>query len=257
MESLTSGTQTSHILPAPSPRRSWSKQIFAFIAGVVVSVVCFRIYEIATTPVAAIVNGTRITVAEFERDVAMMEKGAALQGIDVNEPSIHTEIRTQALNNLVMNELLLGAARRSGAKTDDASIQKAYTELAESVGGEEELLSRMETVGLSRDTLMDNITARLLVDAYLEANTDIESLTVTDDEVQTYIASMESAGITMPPLEEIKPDIEASLLAEKQQELMNTHIEELKNKADITIKLADMAPEATNVSIDETGKAVE
>lgn len=248
--------------PTPVEKKKESyRPLIAFALGVLVSVGGFRLYDIFTTPVAAIVNGTRITTEMFEKDVAMMEKGAALSGVDVNDPLVKKDIRTQALNNLITNELLIGAARTSGAVTDDASIQTAYEELMTDVGGEEALVSRMEAVGLTRETLMDNIKDRLLVDTYLEGATDIKTATVTDEELQAYVAQMASAGLGMPPsIDDIRPQLEATLLAEKQQQIVLDHIEKLRSEADIVIKIEDAvtvsASEQNNTEV-TAGEAVD
>jgi FKBP-type peptidyl-prolyl cis-trans isomerase (trigger factor) len=176
-------------------------------------------------------------MAELDHDVEMMKKGAALQGVDVADPLIIEEIRTQALNNLITNVLLLTAAQNAGMKTNAEAIENSYNELATSVGGEETLLERMSSVGLTKETLLENISDRLVVDQYLEAETDIETLAVTDEEVGAYVAQMTDAGMTVPPLEEVGEQIKASLLAEKQQAAVSAHIEELHASADIEIKV--------------------
>lgn len=246
----------AEVVSSPTPKVVEKKKsyrpLIAFVLGVLVSVVGFRMYELFTTPVAAIVNGNRISMEMLESDIAMMEKGAALSGVDVTDPLVKEEIRTQALNNLITNELLIGAARGKGATTNDADIQTAFEELMADVGGEEALKERMETVGLTRETLMKNISDRLIVDAYLEGETDIETVAITDEEIQAYVAQMESAGLTLPAsLEEVRPQIEATLLAEKQQEIVYAHIEKLRSEADIEIKVdGAVAPEETEEALE-------
>ncbi len=254
---VTISPSSPDTLGVPKKKNTWFKPLIAFCLGIIVAVVGYRGYLIITTPVAAVVNGTRITMSELDRDVDMMKKSAALQGLDVTDTTLVNEIRTQALENLIMNALLLGEAKKQDVATSDEEITTAYTELAESVGGEETLLSRMDAVGLTKETLMKNIADRLHVDAYLEAVTDIETLEITDDEVKAYVASMESAGLTMPPLEEVGEQIKASLLAEKQQELINTHITELRAGADIEIRISTTTETGTDEETGDTPKEEE
>jgi hypothetical protein len=209
------------------------KSLIALLAGVIVAVGGYYGYEYMTVPVAAVVNGEKITVAELEENVAMMMKGAELQGIDVNDPAIQEEVRTQALTNLVNNELLLGAARRAGVGNNEAAVQSAYNDLVTELGGEETLKERMATVGLSPETLMSNISDRLTVDAYIEAETDIENTVITDEEIGAYLAQIQTDGVTLPPLEEIRPQIEATLIAEKQQAIVDALLEKLRSEAKI------------------------
>ncbi len=223
----------------PSSTKAYLKYIGAFLLGVALVGVGYMLYERLYGNVVAIVNGTRITLASYEENVSMMMTSAELQGIDVSDPVVADEIEKQALENLINNELLIGAARNAGMGADVAAVQSAYDALVDEVGGEEELKSRMETVGLTSDVLKSNISDRLIVDQYIEAETDIETLTVAEDEINVYVTSLTEGGITLPPLEEIKPQIEATLLAEKQQQVVDELITRLRSEADITIRIAE------------------
>ncbi len=224
-------------VPTPAPTRRIPKHYLAFVGGLILALAIGYFFFIRTAAdVAAVVNGTKITAAEVAESADMMTKSAELQGMDVSDPVVLEQIRAQALENLINNELLMGAARQSGVTANEASIQSAYDELVTQVGGEEELQTRMATVGLTTDTLMGNITDRLIVDQYIESSTDIETITVTDEEIQTYLNSIVTDGVELPPLEEIKPQIEATLLAEKQQTLVNDLIEKLRSEAKIEIR---------------------
>ncbi len=208
------------------------------IIGLVVAVAlgaAYYMYNRAQEDVAAIVNGTRITEAELTENIAMMTKSAEMQGIDTSEMTVTSEIRTQALENLINNALLIGAAKKEGKVANEAAVQAAYDTLVSELGGEEELKTRMEEVGLTSDTLYKNIGERLMVDSYIESATDIETLTITDEEITTYLTSIETEGVKLPPLEEIKPQIEGTLLAEKQQKLVADLIQKLRTEGEVTI----------------------
>ncbi len=220
----------------PESMFSKYKPFLALVLGIAISVGGYAAYDHYTEPIAAKVNGAKITQAELAESVQMMMKGAELQGIDVTDEAVRTEITSQALTNLINNELLLGAARKSGVSTNEAAVQTAYDSLVTEVGGEEELKSRMETVGLSLETLRGNIGDRLMVDEYIETETDIETITVTDEEITAYLSTIQTEGITLPPLEEIRPQIEASLIAERQQAIVDALIEKLRSEATIEIK---------------------
>jgi hypothetical protein len=224
---------------AVTPKESFISRfrpLIALLIGVAIAVGGYFGYERLTVPVVATVNGAKITETELNENIDMMTKSAEIQGIDVSDPAIVAEIRSQALTNLVNNELLMGAARSAGVSTNEAAVKTAYDSLVTEVGGEEELKSRMESVGLTSETLMGNISDRLLVDQYIEAETDIKDITITDEEIEAYLASVSTEGVTVPPLEEIRPQIEASLIAEKQQQIVDALIEKLRTEATIEMK---------------------
>ncbi len=216
-------------------RKSYLKYVLLGIVVAVASGALYNTYVKTHADAVAIVNGTRITQTELDENVAMMTKGAAAQGIDITSTTTLEEIRTQAIENLVNNALLMGAAKNAGKEADEAAIQTAYDKLVGEVGGEEELKTRMAAVGLTRETLFKNIAERLMVDAYIESETDIKSLTVTDAEVTAYLDSIKTEGVTLPPLEEIRPQIESTLLVQKQQKVVADLIEKLRAEGKVEI----------------------
>lgn len=187
--------------------------------------------------VVATVNGKRIYQKELDESVALMEQSATMQGIDVSEESVRTEIRNQALGVLVNNALLITAAEGAGFEASAEEIETTYGELVEQIGGQEALTARMTEVGLTEDKLRNNIKERILADQYIESATDIENLNVTDEEVAQFVASLGTQGTELPPLEEIRPQIEAQILSGKQQQLVAALIEELRAKATIELKI--------------------
>ncbi len=231
----TSAPEVPETAPAQK-KSSMMKPLIALIVGIMVAGGGYFAYDYLNTPVVAVVNGTKITEAELKENVDMMTKSAEMQGANVSDETVAAEIRSQALTNLINNEILMGAAQRAGMSTNEAAVKTAYDSLVSEVGGEEELKTRMETVGLSSETLMGNISDRLMVDEYIEAETDIENITITDEEIETYLASVNTEGVTLPPLEEIRPQIEATLIMEKQQAMVDALIEKLRGEATIEIK---------------------
>lgn len=232
----TAATPETPVTPEPTtPKRSLKKIIGAVILIAIIGVLGYVGYTRMRVESVAVVNGTKITKVELDKNIAMMTKSAALQGIDVTDINVINEIKSQALTNLVNNELLKGAAQKAGLSTNEAAVKSAYDSLVSEVGGEDALKTRMESVGLTPDTLMGNINDRLVVDQYIESQTNIKDLTVTDDEIKAYLASVQTDGVELPPLEEIRPQIEATLLAQKQQKIVDELIEKLREEGQVTI----------------------
>lgn len=237
---VTDATIITETTPTPSDpapvKKSYIKYVLLGVVVAVVFGVLYNVYTRTQKDTVAVVNGTRITQTELDENVAMMTKSAEAQGVDVADATVTSEIRTQALENLISNALLTGAAKKAGKGANEAAVKTAYDSLVAEVGGEEELKTRMETVGLTTETLFKNIGDRLMVDAYIESVTDIKSLSVTDEEITAYLDSIKTEGVTLPPLEEIKPQIEATLLAEKQQKVVTDLIEKLRAEGEVEIR---------------------
>jgi hypothetical protein len=187
--------------------------------------------------VVAVVNGKNIHKKALDESVALVEQNPALYGIDPKAEDATTQIQTQAMEVLVTNALLITAAEKGGYTVTDEDVENTFGELVTQLGSAEELQKQMATVGLTEDKLRSNIRERELVDQYLAAETDLENITVTDADVEEFVNMLTSQNIEIPPLEEIRPQIEAEIKTQKQQELINGVIVRLREEATIEMKL--------------------
>ncbi len=186
--------------------------------------------------VVATVNGTKIYQTELDESVNLLSQSAAAQGADVSDPATLAEIRTQALEVLISNTLITAAAEEEGITVSTEDVQKQYDGLLAQFGTQEELTAKMTEVGLTEEKLRENISDRVLADRYVEAVTDIETVTVTDEEIAEFVKTISEGGTEIPPLEEIRPQIESQIIMQKQQEIVTALIEKLRAEASIEIK---------------------
>ncbi|MBY0537928.1 SurA N-terminal domain-containing protein [Patescibacteria group bacterium] len=189
-------------------------------------------------PAAAIVNGTKISKADYDKNLTQLQTGATAQGIDVNNESIQSEIKQQAIDVLINTELLRQAAYSEGALVTDEQIEARYQEIVTSIGGEEQLAAKMVELGITEPALRKDIEGEILIQGHLSKAVDISKVTISEQELTdayTQISGTAATGVTVPPLEEIKTQLEAQLKTNKEQELVNAYITELREAATIEI----------------------
>ncbi len=195
-------------------------------------------YMMSTTGgTVAVVNGKKITQKEFNENISLIEQAATAQGADITKTDVQKEIHDQALTVLVNNALLITAALDEKITVSDDEVKVKYDELIAQLGSEDELKKRMVEVGLTEEKLQNNINERILFDKYIESKTDMSALTVTDEEIRAFIETINTGDAKLPPLEEIKPQIEAQLLSQKKQQVVDDIIATLRGEAEIDIKI--------------------
>ncbi len=232
--------EASPIEPAPTPFYKSKHLIGALvIALVLLGGAGYFVYTqyYKDGGVVATVNGSKIYKTELEESMGIIEQAALAQQIDITQETAKQEIQKQALDVLVNNALIIGGAEKAGFVAGDEDIQEKYDELVASVGNVEELNSRMASVGLTEAKLRENIKERILADQYIESATPIEEITVTDEEVTGFLASLNVDMATLPPLEEIRPQIEAEIKNQKQQKIVEELIQNLRKDANIVVKI--------------------
>lgn len=180
----------------------------------------------------AVVNGKHIYQEELAESISLIEQSASAQGANLTDESVRSEIRTQALEVLVNNALLITAARSAGISATDADIQAKYDELVTELGSQEELTKKMAEIGLTEKKLRINIEERILADGYIETHTDLKNLSVTDEEVAELMKTIPE-GEQKPSTDEIKQWI----LSQKQQQVVTDLIAKLRAEGKVNILL--------------------
>lgn len=190
--------------------------------------------------IVATVNGEPIYRVDYEDNLQVLEENAAAQGINTDDEAFKADASTQALDNLINNRLLVSAAHDADIQVADADIDAVRSQLVESVGGEEALAARMEEIGLTEDQLHSNIEERILIENYIESVSDVESITVTDEEIQAFIdqnVPPDAETGEMPSMEDLRPVVEAQIRSMKQQEMVAKVIDDLRAAATIDVRL--------------------
>lgn len=185
-------------------------------------------------PVAR-VNGEEISRADYQTQISQLQTNATQQGMDPEEASVQAQIQQRAVDTLVNTELLIQASQNADLAVSAEEVESEFQAIAEQAGGTDALQTRIEEVGLTEAEVRQNIEDELLIDAYLSANTSDDALTVSDEEVQAFYDQISQGQEGVPPLADIRGQIETQVAQTKQQELIAGIIEELKANADIEI----------------------
>ena len=188
-------------------------------------------------PAAAIVNGVKIPLAQYEKNREQLIQTATLQGLDPTNESIATQINAQALDVLVNTELLRQAALAEGITVTKEDIDTRYEEIVATLGGEEQLATKMTELNITPESLRVDIEGEILIKKHLDTAVDLSSVTIDQKEVQAVYDQANTPGADIPPFAEVKAQIEAQLKATKEQEKIGKYIETLKTEAEIETKI--------------------
>jgi len=253
MDAVTSNTVSEEIVADVTPAVEAETPAVPFyknkqmIAAIVIAVVLivgaggyYTYTKYFNDPTVAVVNGKKIHQTELTESLGLLEQSAAAQGIDTTTETAMKDLKDQAMTVLINNALLITAAEKASIKATDDDVQAKYDDLVKQLGSTEELTKRMEEIGLTEAKLRSNIKERILADAYIEANTPVNDLKVTDEEVNAFYTSI-SAGATdtskLPALTDIRPQIEAEILNQKKQQLITDLLKKLHDEATIDLKV--------------------
>jgi hypothetical protein len=190
-----------------------------------------------STEAVATVNGTSISMLDFESTLRQLTVNTAGQGVDVNDPTIVAELRTQAIESLVNTEVLRQKAEASNVTVTDEDIQARYAQIETGLGGAEGLAARMAELGVTDEMLRRDIRNDILIQTHLEASIDRSGVTVTDEEIQSLYDQATAGGADVPPLAEVREQVEMQIRSEKEQSLVAKYVDELRGQAAVEVKI--------------------
>lgn len=185
--------------------------------------------EEATGPVAR-VNGTEISRETYDRAYGQY---AAAFGAETGVTE--AQLQEQALTDLINSALLKDAALAAGFAPTEEETDAEIAAIVAGTGGQEAFDEQIASAGITPEEVRAQIYEQLAMNAYLQSEANLESVTVTEEEITAFYEEASASNAEMPPLEEIRAQIEAQLTAQKQQELIAALIAELRANANIEI----------------------
>ncbi len=186
----------------------------------------------------ATVNGEKISQEQLDISTSQLEQAAAVQGVDITSPAAQAEIRTQALDVLVNTELLTQAAAERDITVSAEDVAARIAEIEIEVGGKEVLESRMSELGIGTEQLQSDVESEMIIALLLDVIFAEAAIEVTDEEVSEIYDAALASGADIPALEEVRPQVELQIRQSKEQEAVDTFLEEQKAAATVDISEA-------------------
>lgn len=198
--------------------------------------------------VVAEVEEEEITKVEFEQVYTSHFEQAAMMQQMSGEEVDEDELKQEVVEGMISNELLLQEADERGIEASEEDVDQLIAQLTEANGmeSEQEFLDAMNvSSGMSEEDVRNELTKEVKIQQLIsEEAGDVEP---TEEEMQEaydeQIAAREEAEsedgeeTEAPEYEEVKPQIEEHLIREKESDVQQTLIEELREEADVTVHI--------------------
>jgi peptidyl-prolyl cis-trans isomerase SurA len=177
--------------------------------------------------VLAIVNGEEVTSSEVEE----VEELFLQQGQQVSQE--------EALNQVVSEVVLSQKVEEEGVSVTTTQAETIIeNQLASQNATLEQYKNQLQMQGISYEKQLDSVKSQVATQKYLESKLDGKGINVSEEEAKEFYETYkQQSQEELPAYEELKPQIVASLEQQKEQQMQNAIIEELK--ADANIKYMD------------------
>ena len=194
----------------------------------------FEFEEGDPNEVVAVVNGAELLRSQFNDTRNQIAQAAQQQGLTPETEGAVEQINNQAIETLVNTELILQAASAAEVTVEDGAVDTRMAEIIQSVGGEEQLAQSLERLGLTEESLRADLEQEVLIEAYLD--TQLEEFIASEEEINA-LYDQAAAGQELPPLEEIRGQVEQQVVATKRQEAVTQLVETLRSEAEIDVRI--------------------
>jgi peptidyl-prolyl cis-trans isomerase SurA len=203
--------------------------------------------------VVATVNGEEISGKDFsgvyESQFQQMAMQAQMSGQELDQEAL----KEQTLDSMVGSELLVQDAEANGHEATDQDVDALLEETvkAQQLGSVDELMAAYKERGFAEEQVRSDARKQVLMTAAIE---EIDIPEPTEAELKELYdqaaaaqppaqggeggeGSGQDASAQTPSYEELKPQLEQQVTAQKQNEAIMKRMEQLRQDADVEVRL--------------------
>lgn len=194
--------------------------------------------------VLASVNGTPITEDEVTERISHAKTGLEAQGLNLEDPQTRDLLRSQALEEIINERVVLADAQAKGVVVTDAEVDTQFNDIRSRFETEAQFTEELGKNQFTPETLRENVRRELLIQKYVAQISEASTLTVSEEEVTAFYDQLKGQNESLPPLTELRAEIEVQLKNQKLAGVVQQIVAELRSKADVQINAGTSAQES-------------
>ncbi|RLQ90926.1 SurA N-terminal domain-containing protein [Planomicrobium sp. Y74] len=190
----------------------------------------------AADDVVVVVNGEEIKGTVYNSVARQLESSVATQGKKADNPEVAEQVKEQAISVIVGNKLVIQDAIEKGHVVDEEVLEQRFEDLKNQFENEEQMNIALKRTGFTLDDMKQQLRDQLIYESYLAK--EIEGAEVTEEDLkEAYQGYVDSTEGETPEFEEMKPMILQSLEEQNEKQAVYDRIEELREAADVEVKI--------------------
>lgn len=195
--------------------------------------------QVDENEVVAMVNDEELKGEKYNAVLKSIESQMQKKGHKPSETETAEQLKKRALETLVNQALILQQAKEAEIQVSEAEIEEGYALFAKQFKDEDAMQEELKNKNVDIKTVKEQIAESIMFQKY--QNEVVPPKEVSEKEIQAYYdqlaAESKDNGEDLPPLAEVKEDIEKLIEQEKQHKQLSAHLEELKKEAKIEFNI--------------------
>jgi hypothetical protein len=179
---------------------------------------------VGATDAVAIVNGEAISRGELDAFELQMTAGGPAATATAEKAALDQK----GLEILIARMVLLQAAKSAGFTASTTEVDAQIAAAIERAGSQDALAKELLAQGLTEEKLRTRIGENTAIQAYLDAQLDLPSLTVSEDEIQATYAQFKTGQEDAPSLAQVHDQLEQFIRERKEAEMVSVEVDRLR-----------------------------
>jgi len=190
--------------------------------------------SIQVPDVVAVVNEQEILGEQYKELQSQLTMQLGINPSSLNEKQIQ-DFKDQVVDTLVSQEIIAQQAIEDGITVTEEQINQQINLIKSNFESEEQFQLAIEEQNLSEEKIRETLKNDLLVQNYFEQEIYFSNIKATEEEVEAAYQEVSQTTPDIPALDEVYEQIEQTVLGQKQQQLVMSLVEQLKEEAEIEI----------------------
>lgn len=181
--------------------------------------------------VVVIINGEDIASATFEE---FFDNQKALMG-ELQGDIEEGVLRQQILDLFISKTLLLQKVEEENIAVTNEEINSQLSQIKAQFPDEEAFATALSEQGFTPESFASSLSEDLAIQKYISSQVDVDSVTVTDEEIQAEYDLAITKQDNLPGIDVLGDPIKSQILQQKQQQLVTQFVENLRSKSNVEI----------------------
>ncbi|MDC3417323.1 SurA N-terminal domain-containing protein [Aquibacillus salsiterrae] len=178
--------------------------------------------------VVATVNGKEVAGSKY--NLMLQQTISTLQQYG-QDPSDEDLVKEQTMNAVISQEILAQELENKGIEAKEADINDQVEKFKGNFETDKQYKDYLAQLNLSESELLEQVAYDIKIQQYID--TEMESVEVSDQDVEDYYEQLSSQGGEVPELSEVESQIREQLASQQKSTKLNEKIKELKEEAEI------------------------
>lgn len=199
----------------------------------------------------AIVNGQEIPGSELKAQLDAFRNSTSTQAEQFNDLS-DTRQQEILLEGIINTRLQLQAAEAAGVTVSDEEVEAQLQERIDQIG-EDTFKQRLKDNDVTRQEVRDDLRNQMIINAFIQQTAGGQvaaSATEVQNLYDQYVSQVQQANAStssdaIPTLSELRPQIEAAVIQQKQQQIALQLLEQARQNAEVEVLIEGVSYPAT------------